>query len=262
MLAEPALDFWVVDGSEQELMISVEGEDVLNFKDNLAAPPPKDERPLPDPLQAFVDAARRGMFANSSTPPWQSSAELLGKVVDLQSRKQTWRVLLRSVDRGAYRVLTNMLRARLFDRISVRTNSPASVESPDDALINLSPLEYPKPYKPIPYALDYEMPDRRSRERYLQVIFASKLDDATAQIVFGALETWTWLMMLGGYPAGDMHPKQSAALPEPAFQLDSHTIEQAFPELFLCDDDCYAAVINWAQILHFFTCPLEQLLLR
>ena len=97
MLAEPALDFKVMDRKEQEVVISIEGEDVHNFKDNLQGPPPENELTLPDPVQAFVDAARRGMFTNSTTPPWQSGAELLEKQIDLPASKQTWRVLFRNI---------------------------------------------------------------------------------------------------------------------------------------------------------------------
>jgi len=261
MLAEPALDFQVMDRNEQEVLISIEGEDVHNFKDNLQGPPPENELTLPDPVQAFVDAARRGMFTNSTTPPWQSGAELLKKEVDLPASKQTWRVLFRNIDPGAYRVLTNILRARLLNSISMKTISPIAA-GPDDALIDLKGLAYPSPYQPIPFDLNYETPTRSSRDRYVHLIFAAEPDDATAAIVFAALETWTWLMLLGGYPSDDMHPKQSAAVPEPAFLLDPRTIEQPFPDVFLCDDDCYAAVINWAQVLHQFTYPLQVVQLR
>jgi len=259
---EPVLDFTVLDWYEQDIVIAVKGEDVAHFEGNTKGGPPKNERPLPDPIQSFINAARLGMFTESSTPPWQSGAELQGKEVDLAHKEQTWRVRLRNIDRGAFRVLTNMLRARLLDSITVNAISPAVTAGLVSAPIDLRRLAYPGPHKPTPFVVDYEMPDRTSRNRYVQFSFAREPDDSAAKVVFGALETWTWILMLGGYPGDNIHPNQSAAVPAPAFLLDPRTIEQAFPELFLCDDDCYAAVINYAQILHRSICPLELLLIR
>jgi len=259
---EPALDFAVLDRNEQEIVITVTGQDVAQFEGNRQSRPLKNERALPDPVQAFIGAARLGMFTDSSRPPWQSGAELLDTEVELAKSQQTWRVGLRNIDRGAFRVLTNILRARLLDSIAVKTISPAVTPGPVSAPIDLQGLAYPGPHKPTPFVLDYEMPDRMSQNRYLQLNFACEPDNSVAETVFGGLDTWAWLMMLGGYPGDNMHPSQSAAVPEPAFLLDPRTIEHAFPDLFLCDDDCYAAVINYAQILHRSICPLELLLIR
>jgi hypothetical protein len=242
--------------------VAIQGEDVSNIQGNTSHGPPKNERPLPDPVHVFVEAARLGMFASSSAPPWQSGAEMLSKEVDLAKNRLTWHVRLRNVHQGAFRVLTNILSARLLDSISVKTILPETTERTKSALIDLWHLPYPSPHQPTPFIVDYEMPDRTGRERYLQFILASEPDDSVAEIVFAALDTWTWLLMLGGYPGDNMPPSQSAAAPEPAFMLDPRTIEQAFPDLFLCDDDCYAAVINYAQIVHRSIWPLEFLLIR
>ena len=67
---------------------------------------------------------------------------------------------------------------------------------------------------------------------------------------------------MGGYAADGMMPWQSSVGAEPAFLLDKTTVEQAFPDLFLCDDDCYAGVVNWAQALHRSGCPLTSIVLR
>jgi hypothetical protein len=37
---------------------------------------------------------------------------------------------------------------------------------------------------------------------------------------------------------------------EPAFQLDAWTVEQSFPELFLCDEASFDAVVGYARRLH------------
>jgi hypothetical protein len=258
--AEAVLDFAIEDRIEQDLAIEVKGLDVRQFSVNRQEELRTGEAVMPDPVEAFVAAAKLGMFADSSNPPWQSGAEVLGKQADLAEKRQSWRVRLQKVDRGALRVLTNMLRARVLESISVKTVSAAG--APKAALVEPHLLPYPRRSESVPFAVDYEMPDRASRDRYLHFIFRSEPEDAVTEAVFRALESWSCLLTLGGYPDEDMLPSESIADPEPAFLLDPNTIEQAFPNAFICDDDCYAAVINFARIVDRSLCPLETLLLR
>jgi len=258
--AGPSLTFAVHDSTTQEVMITVKGPDVLEFESNRQQRPKDRERPLRDPVAVVVDAARLGMFAGPTAPPWDSGAELRTKEVDLVEKRQTWRVAWRNIDPGVFRVLVNILRSRHLENIEINTISrDAAIPR---SYIDLLKLPYPVPRASAPFILDYEMPDRTGRNRYLQICFAREPDDAETEAVFDALDKWTWLLMLGGYPGENMDPSQSGAAPDPAFLVDSRTVEQAFPDLFLCDDDCYAAVINYAQALHRSVCPIEILLIR
>ncbi|HKD07241.1 MAG TPA: hypothetical protein VKB79_15160 [Bryobacteraceae bacterium] len=258
--AEPTINFTVQDSHEQEVLITVIGSDVLEFEGNRQGPPARGQRPLRDPIEVVVDAARRGMFANPDTPPWTSTAELRSKDVSAVQTRQTWRVGFKHVDLGVFRVVMNILRSRFLDRIDISTIAPEA--GMGRSQIDLWNLRYPSIRQSTPFLLDYEMPDRTCRDRYLQIGFAKPLSNGITKAVFDALDNWTWLLMLGGYPGDNIHPTQSSAAPEPAFLVDPNTIEQAFPDLFLCDDDCYAAVINYAQIVHRSVWPIEALLIR
>lgn len=259
---DAVLDFAVLDRNEQDVEIAIKGEDVAGFAASISTGGSKKQRVIPDPVEAFIAAARMGMFTDRSTPPWESGAELLDMQVDVARNEQTWRMRLWNIDRGAFRVLANMLRARILDSITIRSVSSAVSEAPVPAPIDLTGSAYPPPYGPTAFHLDYEMPDRTSRDRYIHLMFVREPEDAAVQAAFAMLDTWTCLLMLGGYPGEDMHPGQSVAVPEPAFLLDPRTIEQAFPDIFLCDDDCYAALTNSSQIIHRSVWPLELLLLR
>lgn len=162
------------------------------------------------------------------------------------------------MDPGALKVLVNLLLARAPERASI-----TSARIPEGAPPLLpAALPYPAPALPPPFPVDYQMPIRSSRERFLQLTFAHSPSDAALETVYAGLDAWALLPALGGYPADSMDPQQSAAIPDPAFLLDPCTVELAFPDMFLCDDDCYAAAVNWAHVLHRSVGPVSGLLLR
>jgi hypothetical protein len=255
---EGALEFTVFDLKEQEVLVRIRGEDVLHFEG--AGPAEGDGPAMPDPVVAFVAAARLGMLTDPAVAPWLSGAEMTAREVDRASRQETCRVRVWNVAPGALRVLANLLLARTPERAEVKTAQVPQGLSP--SLLTLAALHYPPPFRPLPFPVDYEMPDRSSRERFLQIALAGSPRPNELDTIYAGLDVWSRLPLLGGYPADHMKPWQSAAVPDPAFLLDPSTVEQAFPDLFLCDDDCYAAVINWAHSLHHSGCPVAGLLLR
>jgi hypothetical protein len=255
---EAVVEFLVFDLKEQEILVRIQGEDVLRFEEN--GPAEGDPLVVPDPIGAFVDAARLGMFISGLALSWLSGAEMVDREVDRESLRQTCRIRLWNVDPGAFRVLVNLLLARMLERIEITTERVS--EGIHSSGLQLAELRYPAPYSPVPFPVDYEMPDHSGRERFLQIAFARKPEPKELQTIYTGLDVWSRLPLLGGYPADDMKPWQSAAVPDPAFLLDPNTVEQAFPDLFLCDDDCYAAVTNWVHALHHSVCPVAGLLLR
>jgi hypothetical protein len=255
---EAIVVFHVDDLKEQEILIRIQGDDVLCFEENGSSG--GDPRTVPDPVEAFVTAARLGMFPSPVALPWLSGAERMHREVDQTSRRQTSRIRLWNVDRGAFRVLVNLLLARTLERIEIATVRGS--EGDRSSGIEWAGLRYPAPYRPLPFPVDYEMPDRSSRERFLQLAFSRNPDTEELERIYAGLDVWSRLPLLGGYPADDMKPGHSAAVADPAFLLDPGTVEVAFPDLFLCDDDCYAAVTNWAHTVHHSVCPVAGLFLR
>lgn len=251
----------VLDLAVQEVLVLLQGAAVLELEGNGAKG--GEARPIPDPVATFVEVARRGMLGRPPEPPWLSGAELLDRQVDLAPERQIWRVRMTNLDPGAFLVLANLLRARTPERAAI-TTILSSHEGVTPSGLALGELRYPRPFLPtsLPFPVDYKMPDRSSRERFLQVSFARNPQPSELDVICEGLDAWAQLPLLGGYPAADMKPWQSAAVGEPAFLLDPCTVEQAFPDIFLCDDDCYAAVINWAHVLNRAVCPVAGVLLR
>ena len=253
------LEFSVLDLADQEIVVVLQGEDVLHLEGNRS-----DEGefpPIPDPVATFVEVAKHGMLTSAETPPWLSGAELVDRHLERELRLQTWRVRLRHTDRRAFRVLANLLLARTPEHASISTTTFGGVAA---RRLNLGELRYPAPFQTTPptFPVDYEMPSRSSRDRFLQISFVREPEAADLDAICHGLDVWGRLPMLGGYPADDMLPWQSAAVPDGAFLLDPTTVEQAFPDVFRCDDDCYAAVINWAHVVNHSMCPVAGVLLR
>jgi hypothetical protein len=258
---EPSIEFDVYEQPEQELFIRVAGMDVVEFEGNAGKNQDPDIRTLPDPVQAFVVVARYGMFAHPMTSPWLSTAELMDKRVDLAGLKQSWRVKIRNIDYGALLVLANMLQARRLDSIEIRSTAPQQTHPAGAHFTSTAQLAYPAPRHERNITIDYQMPDRTSRERVIELTFTREAKDF-AERVYTALDSWAALLMLGGYPGPDQRPYQSAAVAGPAFLLDPETVEIDFPDLFLSDDDSFAAVMNYAEMAHHTICPVKLLYIR
>jgi len=251
----PELRASIVDAPTQELIIKIRGKCTLSFE-----PPAAGAEGAPDPVATFLGAARLHMLNRSSVAPWLSDAQLLFQAADPANLERSYRLKLQNIDAGALRVLANLALAHIPDLVEMHTATFAEVTNPPP--IDVSRVAYPQAFGPAPFQVDYEMPGRSSRERFFQLAFAGGPTDAQLQTIYSALEIWSQVPLMGGYAADGMMPWQSSVGAEPAFLLDKTTVEQAFPDLFLCDDDCYAGVVNWAQALHRSGCPLTSIVLR
>jgi hypothetical protein len=261
IFVEPSIAFDVYEGREQTLFISVTGSDVLEFEGNVEKEPDSRTRALPDPVQVFITVAQHGMFAHPMTLPWLSTAELIDKKVYLAGRKQSWHVSLRNIDHGALLVLANMLLARQLDSIEIRSAVPEKKDPSGTHFTDITQLVSPVLRTDTSFRVDYEVPDRASRERVIELTFAREAEEF-AERVYAALESWAMLLMLGGYPGPKQRPYQSAALAEPAFLLEPETIQLEFPDLFLSAEDSFAAIVNYAQMADHAICPVKLLSIR
>jgi hypothetical protein len=200
------------------------------------------------------------MFVAMSAEPWDSDAELLTRTTQPAKFEVNYRVRLRNVHRGALRVLSNLLVARIPDLVRIETAQvPTNRVGPP---LDFARLEYPPAVGKAPFSIEYETPVRNSRNRSIQIAFARSPDSNALETIYSGLSTWSQLPLFGGYPHPGMKPWQSSADPSPPFLLDPQTVEQAFPDLFLCDDDCYACVANWARYVHRSVCPVAGIVFR
>lgn len=238
--------FAVEDRFPQDLTVRVRGADVLALE-RLASP--EAEAPIPDLGELFVAAARAGLFGGARTPPWDARAEVLESSASPEEAQASWRLRLGGVDPGTLRILANVLRARDLDEISIATAAPAAARAAP-ALLDLARLAYPRAHGPLPFTLEAEPPLHASKDRSVQLVFLRPPPDAVVDEVLAAFGLWTNLLLLGGYPEDGTDPRESGAFPDPPFQLDALTVEQAFPELFAADEAAFDAIVNHALTVH------------
>jgi hypothetical protein len=255
--AENRVVFEVPDTNTQELSVSIVAEEVLLFEHNAGEVPPEDpDAVIPDPVEVYIKAMNLGMFSGPAVEPRHSGGAIVEKKVDLAQKKQSWDLSVRGVDRGAFLILLNMLRARAPEAVSVRSRQ--APQSPTrSSMLNPAVLQYPDTFRPLPFRLDWEEAVS-SRDRAVQMVFVGEPDDETVDAVYAGFELWTHLLLLGAYPDEDRHPRRSGAFPSPAFMFDAYTIEQSFEEAFLCHEDAFKAVVNWAHRVHA-ACPIDEL---
>ena len=250
MPTTPRVEFLVADIPTQDIVVSIQGPDVELLEPNASADVEDPDLVIPDLVELFAQAARLGMWSGASSHPTESSAEVLASHHDPGQRKQTWHVRLNQIDRGGFRILYNLLTARTLDAISIQTGSPNGQEPLRGPMLECPPARFPDLFQPLPFKVDYAEPERSTKDRVVRIIFASPLDEPQTERAYAALETWTNLLLLGGYPPPELPPRESGAVPDLAFLLDPWTIEQAFTEVFLCDEAAFVAIVNWAHRFH------------
>jgi hypothetical protein len=250
----PTLTVCLSSAPEQELLVRVRGADVLRFEGNAPAGANPDEF-VTDPVDAFVRAANLGMLGGAV--PTLANASILDRRVDLDAATQSYHARITGIDPGGFRVLVNMLLARDLEAVELSTTLAHGGAPLKEREISLSP--YPPVPDLLPFALEIEPPERSSRDRFLHLVFAIPPSEALQSEVYCALALWTRLLLLGGYPNRGQSPRESGAFPDVAFQLDTYTIEQAFPDLFLCDEASFAAIVGYALRLHISGSFVERI---
>lgn len=229
----------------QNLTIRLRGADVLRLESHAS---PDEEAPLPDIAAAFARAARVGLFGGREVAPWAAAVEVIAAEADLAKPEQTWRLRAGGIDRGAFRVLANVLRSLDLDEVLLM--SQVEPRQPPPAILVVDELEYPAAHARLPFELQHEPSAYSSKDRLVQIIFAAPPPEAAVDEAIGALELWSELLMLGGYAMQGTDTEESGCMPDVPFQVDEVTVELAFPELFLADEAAFAAVVNHAAWLH------------
>jgi hypothetical protein len=253
---EPWFD--VADRSPQELDVRVRGPEVLRFEPHA---PPDEEAPRPDLGALVVRAARAGLLGGADAAPWSAAARVLDARFDLDERRASWRLLLDGVDPGAYRIIRNLLGSMDLDEAVVSTVEAQGARPDGRPRLDPGKLAYPAVYRRLPFRVDVE-PPLRSKNRAVQIVFASRPADPVADATLAACALWADLVVLGGYPEDGVHPSRSGAMPDPPFLLDEVTVEQAFPELFAADDAAFNALVNHAAAVHHAGSAVSEVIIR
>jgi hypothetical protein len=240
----------VLPASRQELLLRARGADALRFDPRDPKDAPDLDAYIRDPVVIFARAAGLGLLDGAAGEGGgrQPGAAITGTDVDAAASARSWRLRVRDLDPGALRVLGCLLLACDLDAIEMTTIAAedAAGRDPVDPLL----LPFPEPPARPPFRIEIEQPLRSSRDRFVQIGFAAPPSEALVAEVYAAIGVWAELLMTGGYPHPRRTPRTSGALPDPAFLLDERTIEQAFPEVFFCDEASFSAVIAYACRLH------------
>jgi hypothetical protein len=233
----------VAPGPPGGLRVEACGEGILYFEDNARGTPRQDDDGVsPDVVSVLAGLANRGMLGNGDAP-WLARASVADVRRDLGAACQQWRLQLEAVDRGALRVLANLLVARGMDAVSVQALPPG--ES-----VHSQTLPYPPRPAALPFELILEPPPSRHSDRVVQIVFAAPLSEDVASQVVQDLEAWTDAVLLGGYAEDGQAPQSAGGLPDSAYRLDAFSVEQSFMEAFESAEAAFDAVVLYAARLH------------
>jgi len=249
MNSETDISVELYDLGRQEVTIRVQGVDVLLFKDSVDVSVEDPEELMPDIVRLFAWCVGVGMFSGASHEPSASRAELKERHFDSESRRLTWRVELEGIDRGAFRVLLNMLRARDLDSVEVRTVGSSAADTGPPPRLDHRALRYPGLPEPLPFSLEVELPEKSAAPHRLQIVFVDQPDQETVDEACTVLDKWTALLLLGGYPPENVDPRDSGVIPDLACQFDAFSVGQSF-DAFLCDEASFNLIVSWAKRLH------------
>jgi hypothetical protein len=230
----------------QRLVIGIRGEDVLYLDQDGSQ---DEDTPIPDLGMLFARATSAGLFGGRTIAPEACNAKVEKTDISLDQQTATWTLRLDGMDPGGFRVMANVLKTRTVDSVKIMTDKVFSSSNHMANVIDVNNVSYPESHQPCPFMIDYE-PPMRSKDRVVQVEFESPPPEQVVDDLLSIFDLWSQLLMLGGYPEIEESHEMSGAFPEPPFQLDEVTVEQAFPELFSSDEASFNAIVNYAQKVH------------
>ena len=240
--------------AKQDLLVRARGPDLLRCEPNATDP---GEPAMPDPVGLFAACASLGMFSGPKLDPSASSAVVTSTRFDPETTGQTWRLAVASVDPGAFKVLHNLLAARVLDGFEILNDGGENGPSTPLPITTV----YAGVWKPR-FNARHDTPRRPSVCRGVSLVLVAPPEDPVLDAIYRALELWTNLVMLGGYAPDGIPPAKAGGLPDPAYLYDPVTIEQTFDEAFLSDEDAFNALFNWASRLDASGARVRELTVR
>jgi hypothetical protein len=256
MSGETEIKLDLVDLLRQDVRAWIAGDAVLTLEGNAPEGTLDDEEIRPDPIRVFADCASLGMFSGAKHDPATSATRVIDCVADVEKMEQAWRLELQNVDKGAYRILLNLLLSMEPDSVEIKTLDELAASR--EPRIDPWATAYPGLPDPIPLLVDYEPPDRSVEQRAVHLVFLREPDEQLVERACAALKTWSLLLMLGGYTPPDLEPPESSVFPDVPFQYDAYTVEQAF-EFFFADETAFGAIVNWVRRERSAQFPIERI---
>jgi len=246
-----AIDYRVVPLGDQVIAVRVSGQAVGLFEPNVVAPVDDPDLVTPDPVAFLAQCVESGFFPSLDLARGPGAMRLLERVYDAGSMSQEWRIELINLDLAVLRVLMSMLQARRLDAISLWSTE-------DGPLLPATrpPAQFPALREPLDFVLDHPEPARPDRGRVLTVTLVREPSDDALQALYGLLEDWVTLLLLGGYPPDGVSATSAGVIPDLAALIDRTRVEQAFDEAFICHEDAFNPVIEGLQRYHRTRVPI------
>jgi hypothetical protein len=245
----------------QTLRLGVEGLGVRYFAAHAAGTSRADSEFLisyiDDFWSAFVDCANAGMFAGQAFDPQAGRLTLLESRFDLSVPSQEWLFNSSALDIGAYRIPLNFFSVLGMDSVTLETVEPTR----DVVRIEVDGHAYPSSQN-VEFNIERD-PDSEfgSDNRGIQIVFADELKTEAVDPIIKRIDYWSTLVMFGGYTPSGNRVQDSGAMPDGTYQMDSHTIEQSFSEVFLADEQAFNSLFNYLLSIHNAGLLIEKVLL-
>jgi hypothetical protein len=237
------LAIMIEDRLPQILSITATGPDVAWMDGNRRPEDEHHDDAVPDPVERWVRAFRWGLMGGVTVRP-EGSSVTMQSCARTAEASQTWTLQLDALDWSTLRILMNLLLARRFDEISLR--SEPSRQGTRAASLRTEILSLPEMPTRLPFAVVRAESVKATRGRAVKLSFAGAPPDEEFDKAIEALDLWAEIVLWGGYAESDMDPKRSGALPDGAIQYDEVTVAQTFTEAFFADEGAFEAVISYA----------------
>lgn len=205
-------------------------------------------------VSEFLNAITLGMFARV---PELLTGEYVRSVTTqgMSANEMSWDI--RGIDASAFRVLVNLL-------------SQASFISTPPFSVRLRSLEGDKrrcgsadivslPYAACPPQLPFELTgielNNISYHPVIRLTFARALSDEEAEVIDGALVTWTWIAAQGGYMEQPIRLERSLIQDNESYPVSPDTWECSLYG-FRAAAASFASLLRFAIRFHYHRCPL------
>jgi hypothetical protein len=198
-----------------------------------------------DAVELFVAAANAGAFGGQRFPSTHSAARVTAWP---QTAGATVNLACRELERGAVRVLANLLRRSLGDAAAPVRAIIAS--GPDDRLatastVGVDALPYPLAPEQTPFDVDIESPERSLDPLHLRLTFADDLSQEDFDSAGEHLRLWIELVGRGAYLDPDAEPAGVPDASEAEIYLLSSAQIEATLYGFAADDEAFDGLIGF-----------------
>jgi hypothetical protein len=208
-------------------------------------------------VASFIDLVGTGALAGEVIKPWQSGVTTCRLVTATPPDEVSFTLEGCQFDDAGLMVLCDLLlherNAPLVQSVAVRMhgvpNQPLACDP--DAL-----SDYPARFARLPFPLEDEDPEGGAYS--LAIEFASPLDDATRAVLRRTLDTWTAVVLAGGFALAPIPPSQNYVEPDNPFVEYDATVEWTVFKL-LASGAAVDALVNAVAAFHGRCRPITAL---